>query len=148
MWLNEGDSAIAARALFGEPTWPWRIGGIGLGVLLYAVGIRATATLARSFALGSNQFAVGVVLRWSWFAASVAGCAAAFAYLPSRSAAVGQAALEIGAASFPLLFIAARHHPPEGQARPLFVTRSLAWVVFSLISFAVFVLTLGRGLPR
>lgn len=135
MALNTGDTAIAARAVFGAPEWPWRVAGFIAGIALYAVAIRAVAAAARGFVNAS-------VLRLCWLAASTAAVLAAAFYAPGRVPAMGQAALEIGAASVPLLGRFAQMRV-EGSA----IGRSVPWIAFALVVYAIFLCTLGHGLP-
>jgi hypothetical protein len=133
MALDTGDSAIAARAIFGAPEWPWRIAGFVVGIALYAVAIRAVTSAARAFVDAS-------VLRVCWLAASTAAVLAAAFYAPGRLPAMGQAALEIGAASVPLL---GRFAQVDGSV----IGRNARWIAFALAVYAIFLCTLGHGLP-
>jgi len=143
MLTLDGDSANAARAAFGEPAWPWRIGGVLLGIVLYAAGIAATISSMR--ALAADRARTRHILRVSWLAATAAACGAALAYAPDRLEAMHQAALEIGAASWPLLFLAA-WAPPAMHGGEHTIGKSFCWIAFAAIVFAVFALTLGQGL--
>ena len=135
MALDKGDSAIAAHAAFGAPEWPWRIAGFGAGIALYALAIRAVAAAARGFVDAS-------VLRLCWFAASAAAMLAAALYAPGPLSAMEQAALEIGAGALPLL---GRYASP--RAGGLAIGGSPAWIAFALAVYAIFLATLGHGLP-
>jgi hypothetical protein len=146
--LGEGDWAIAARAALDSSSWRWKpVTGV-LGLALYVVGVRLTARSLRASAghsesPGPTDFRG--LLRISWAAASLAACVAAAAYAPDRFHAVRQAFLEIGAASLPLLRLAARIQPgppPPGHEGH----QSLAWIVASVIVYVAFVATLGRGI--
>ena len=140
---DEGDWVFAARELFGKPEQPWRIGGIVLGVILYLVGVLAMRSAMRPYGPGSQR--AGSLLRWSWLAGALGAVAASLAYTQDR-AAIGQAALEIGAASWPLLLLSFRIRVDSPYVAPP-IFRSWAWIGASLILYAVFVATLGHGLP-
>ncbi|HEY3812792.1 MAG TPA: hypothetical protein VGL66_06165 [Caulobacteraceae bacterium] len=133
---DEGDWVFAARELFGRPEQPWRIGGIVLGIILYAVGILAMRRAMRPYER------VGALLRWGWLAGSTGAVIASLAYTKDH-AAIGQAALEVGAASWPMILLSFRI--PTDQSAPA-ITRSWAWIGAAVILYAVFVATLGRGL--
>ena len=139
---DEGDWVFAARELFGKPEQPWRIGGIVLGVVLYVVGVIAMRSAMRPYGPGSHQ--AGGLLRWGWLAGTLGTIAASLAYTQDR-AAIGQAALEIGAASWPMLLLSFRIRvETPNVAAPIF--RSWAWIGVSVILYAAFVAALGRGI--
>lgn len=146
--LGEGDWAVAARSLLGSSTWRWESVTGGLGFVLYVVGTRLTARSLR-LALGQDGSPRSTdfrgLLRTSWAAASLSACVAAAAYAPDRIHAVRQALLEIGAASLPMLMLAARIQPgppPPGHEGH----QALGWILASAIGYVAFVETLGRGL--
>ncbi|HEX3944802.1 MAG TPA: hypothetical protein VHW69_12015 [Rhizomicrobium sp.] len=136
MTTANGDSYFAARALFGGPEWPWRMIGFALGLALYVIGIRLLLFFVRRLSMPPEIF------RLCWFAASLAAIAAAALYAPDRRAML-QAALEIGAASLPLLWIARRSAAADAAEIP----RSLGWIAGSAIVYLVFAASLGHGLP-
>ncbi|MFZ1989697.1 MAG: hypothetical protein WAW96_07980 [Alphaproteobacteria bacterium] len=141
MVLNEGDWAIAARDAFGEPSWWWRIGGAALGLVLYRIGTRFIASSTRfAESLGVSP---AWALRIAWLSASLGACLAALLYAPDRLEALHQAALEIGAASFPLLIV----RPRMDASHPGPIDGYIGWVLFAAVLYAAFALTLGRGLP-
>lgn len=139
----EGDWAFAARAAFGEPTWPWRTGGIVLGILFYLLGMRATGAALRSIA--SSLARSRPIARLSWLAASIAACVATLAYAPDRLAAVHQAALEIGAGSWPLLVLPALIRVPAAEVNVI-INRNYGWIAFANVLYAAFIATLGYGI--
>jgi hypothetical protein len=148
MMRSDGDWFFAARAAFGEPAWPWQIGGAVTGLVLYLVGMRATAAATRAL-VGADESSgrrrARALLRTAWIAASVSACVAAAAYAPDRLGAMRQASLEIGAGSLPLLMLARRIRP--GSARmEMPLSRHFGWIVFAVVLYAVFVATLGRGI--
>ncbi|HVZ99089.1 MAG TPA: hypothetical protein VG841_02105 [Caulobacterales bacterium] len=137
--MNDGDPYFVARDVLGPPTVEVRAGGIAAGVALYAIGIAIARGFTRTFAKERAR----ALLHLSWAAAAVSACAAALAFAPDRLAASQQGALEVGAACLPLL---ARFSiaPSTSDAAPE-VTVSAPWIAAACVCFAVFVLTLGRG---
>ncbi|HEY2069284.1 MAG TPA: hypothetical protein VGG48_07000 [Rhizomicrobium sp.] len=125
---SQGDNAIVAQMLFGDPDWRWRAGLGVLSVLVYWIG--------RSQIAGRTA-----TLRIAWVAGLISAALAALLYAPDRLEALHQAALEIGAASWPLLLpTRAGENEPE-------VTRSFEWIAMSVLVFIGFAVTLGHGLP-
>jgi hypothetical protein len=144
---GEGDNAIVARALVGDPTWRWTVPASVAGVVLYAIGIAGVARASRPLR-APGQRRTSRLWRLSWLAASASACIAAVTYVPDPIGALGQAALEIGAASLPLLVMKPRTRPdaqPEAAAPP--IAPGPRWILTGVMVFLAFVLTLGRGLP-
>jgi hypothetical protein len=67
---------------------------------------------------------------------------AAALYAPDRLGAIGQAALEIGAGSLPML--ALRPLSVDRIEPPL--SRSALWIILGVLLFLGFTATLGRGI--
>jgi hypothetical protein len=145
---GEGDWAIAARTVLGSRASLWKPGGVAVGLVLYAIGMRVAASTTRSLVGGGDPAAdarVRSLLRTAWIAASASACVAAATYALDRLGAIRQAFLEIGAASIPLLFMPMGRWPltaPTQQA----LKRHLGWIFFALLLYAMFVATLGRGI--
>jgi len=139
MIVNRGDYVYAGQDWLGEPSPWWRTAGIAIGVASYIVSVRILAREAEG--LSSR---VSALLRAVWLAASVAAVAAAAFYAGDKAAAMEQAFLEIGAASFPLLLMGYRI-PAKPDTPP--IARNRAWIAISAIVFIAFTATLGRGLP-
>jgi hypothetical protein len=141
--LNDGDPYFVARDLFGEPGLALRTGGVAAGIAFYWVGIQAMRFTVR---LSYDARRARQLLRRSWLAASLSACVAALAYAPDRLGAVGQAALEIGVTCLPMLAPVAagpaHANPDTGK-----IGRSWGWIGVSFLVFALFVITLGRGMP-
>lgn len=140
---GEGDNAIVARILFGEPDWPWRIALFMLGLILYRFGTRAVALEARPFA--NQEGRARNLLYLSFVAASLASVIAALFYAPDRLHAAIQGALEIGGAAIPFLFLP-RLIKPKGTEESQ-IARSFFWIAVCALVFIALVATLGRGLP-
>lgn len=139
--LGQGDWASAARAALG-PGPQWRAVCTMAGLALYVAARRATAAGLGS-ALGSANEGRWRASRAAWIAATVSTTAAAAAYAPDRLGAMGQAFLEIGAASAPLLLAARRRPAGEPAGEPM--GRQAGWLWAAVLVYAVFVATLGRG---
>lgn len=139
MIAADGDSYFAARDTLGEPQGWWRAAGCALGIALYGLGLRATASSARALALVPNG------LKLCWLAATLASVAAAALYAPGPVDAMHQAALEIGVASWPLLILPRWLAAADGTAPQL--VRSFGWIAGAVIVYALFAATLGHGLP-
>jgi hypothetical protein len=141
MALREGDWAVAAEAAFGAASARWRLGGVLLGVGLYGLGLGVTKAALKPF--GPRA---GALMRSSWIAAFLATTFAAAAYAPERLGAMGQAALEVGAASLPLLLLRRRATPAVAASEAAVASGPL-WIGLAAVAYALFVATLGRGLP-
>jgi hypothetical protein len=76
----------------------------------------------------------------------LSACVAALAYTPDRLGAIEQAALEIGASCLPMLgrLVAEPAHANMDGGK---IRRSWGWIGVSASVFALFVVTLGRGMP-
>lgn len=142
--LNDGDIYFVARDLLGRPGLALRAAQIALGAACYWAGIRIMATYAvRIF---GDPGRARDLLRWSWISASLSACLAALAYAPGRLGAIGQAALEIGAASLPMLGRPGAQ-PEVNRQSSTGIERSSGWIGAAVAIFVLFVATLGRGLP-
>lgn len=137
-----GDLYFVAYDLFGSPTFALRAGAIIIALLLYFVGVRAARILSDQ--LSPDPKRVRRLLYIGWIAATLSGIAAALMYAPDRVGAAVQAALEIGAASLPLLTRGVVA-PIGARAPNAIIERSWPWIAASTLVFATFVLTLGRG---
>lgn len=125
---NTGDYVFAWRAFFGPSQMAVRIGFGVAAVPIY-------------LATGRFIAVQHMPLRSGWIAASVAAVLAAALYAPDRGGAITQAALEIGAASLPLLTLRTVENPAAT------LNRSFGWIAAACVVFVVFAATLGRGLP-
>jgi hypothetical protein len=141
---GQGDNAIVARQLLAGPELPWRIGLFVLGAAFYWIGIRAVARALHPFA--QTRARIRDLLLTAFGAASLAAIAAAALYAPDRIASAIQGALEIGAASIPLVFLAFRMPESTGPQEER-IAASPFWIAAAAILFTAFALTLGRGLP-
>jgi len=124
---------------------------VAFGFALYLVTVAWVARGVRAFGPGAEPTLAARARRllWpAWLGGALAEIAAAAFYAPGRLEAMHQAALEIGAASIPLLVIPLRLWPlPGPRASAPLARRSAAWIAAAVVVFAVFAATLGRGLP-
>ena len=139
---RDGDLYFAAQDFLGEPSLWWRITGVVAGVGLYVLSAR-WASRALS-ALWPDAALARRVARTAWVTASIGAILAAVASGDGWAAL--KAALEIGAGTFPWLLIPRQSRTQADPAAPLCIERSRTIIAVSLIVFAVFVATLGRGL--
>ncbi len=139
--LDEGDWAIAAHRLLGLGR-AWGFGGFALGIALYAVAIRVVSREARAFADAGRPRGLFTI---AWLAGAAACVLATLVYSAHTLMALRQGALEIGAASLPLLLIPRRLR--TGGTPEAALTRSYGWLAACGILYATFLATLGRGLP-
>jgi hypothetical protein len=141
---RDGDLYVAAQDLLGEPSLWWRITGALAGVGLYVFSAR-WASRAVS-ALWPDAAVARRVVRTAWVTASMGAMLAAVAHSGVHWAGLRDATLEIGAASFPWLLIPRQRRAQAAPVAPRRIERSWTIISVSLIVFAVFVATLGRGL--
>ncbi len=145
MHRGEGDLYFFARFLLGEVTlWErWAAGALGLALYV------STAWLVsdRLSALWPDARAARAVARTAWLAATVGAALAALAYRVHDWGNLRDAVLEIGAASFPLLFIPLRSARPVAPQPPVVIARRPAVIGLAAVVYLLFVATLGRGLP-
>lgn len=138
-----GDLYFVARDLFGTPPIALRFGAVIVAMVLYFVGVRVTRTLSDQLCRDPKR--LRRLLYISWIAATFAAIAAALTYAPDRTGAAVQAALEIGAASLPLLTRGVVAPIGANDPNPL-ITRSWPWITSALAAYALFLATLGQGL--
>ena len=138
--LNDGDYVFVLRGVFGDATPLMRAILGALGASLYLISLNLGRHLLQPFATPSVR--VRQLLRTAWLAATVAALAAALLYGPDPFSAVRQALLEIGLASAPLMLLRRQY---RGGGAPL-IGASAVWVIGAVAIYALFALTLGRGL--
>jgi len=142
-FTGEGDNAIVARMMFAGPRWALGLGLAILGLVIYRVAIRAVAAEMRVFADGAQR--VRNLFYLSFGAGSIAAVIASAFYSPDRLHSAIQGALEISAASLPMLFLPMFVRPENAREGP--IPRSPLWMIVSGLAYVAFVATLGRGLP-
>jgi hypothetical protein len=140
---GSGDLYFAAEDFLGEPSRGWRVAGTLVGIGLYLVTIRwVSRALIKLFPRVLARRAA----RMAWTAATLGAALAAILDVRHGWAGFGDAVLEIGGASVPLLFTAgvSGGSAPAGGFAPL--RRDWRVIGSSLGIYALFVATLGRGL--
>ena len=144
MYRHDGDLYFFAEFLFGRVSmWQrWLAAGAGLALYILAARIVSDALLR----LWPHARATRSVARIAWVSGTVSAGIAALAYAGSGWGDLRDAVLEIGGASFPLLFIPLRDRRIEPRQRTAFIERSPLTIAVSLVVYAGFVATLGRGI--
>jgi len=141
---RHGDLYFAAEDLLGEPSAWWRMAGTGVGTFLYVMTARwVSRALTELFPRGR---AARSVARIAWTAATLGAAFAAIFNLGHGWVGFRDGVLEIGAASVPLLFLAALSDSAPLAASPTPIRRNGVVIGLSLGLYAIFVATLGRGL--
>jgi hypothetical protein len=144
MRVRDGDLYFAGQDFLGEPSLWWRIAGSVAGLCLYVFTARWASRALSD--LWPNAGLARRVARTAWVAASLGSALAALAYSGEGWADLSGAVLEIGAGSFPLLFIPRQASALAGTPNPALIERSGATIVLSLAVYAIFTATMGRGL--
>jgi hypothetical protein len=142
MHTRNGDLYTAAQDCLGEPSLWWRLTGAAVGIGVYVLATRWVSR--RMSDLWPDAAAGRRVARIAWVAASVGAGLAALAYAGEGWGDFGNAVLEIGGSSFPLLLIPRRSRP--GIVGAAFIAPSRITIYLSLVVYTIFVVTLGRGL--
>jgi hypothetical protein len=141
---RSGDLYFTTEDLLGEPSLWWRTMGVAVGVILYlAVARWASRALTGLF---PNKDLARRAARVAWVAATIGAALAALVHVGGGLTALRDAVLEIGAASFPLLFIARKSPVSTVVSSPTPIQRSVMAICLSLALYVLFVATLGRGL--
>jgi hypothetical protein len=144
MAARDGDLYFAGQSFLGEPSGWWRIGGAGLGLVMYTL---TGHWLARSlYRLWPDATVVLHVRRTAWCAATLGATLAALPHAGAGWQDLRDAFLEFGAASFPFLLSRRIAIASASEAQRALIPRSRAIIAVALMVFAVFAATLGRGL--
>jgi hypothetical protein len=138
-----GDLYFFAQFVLGDVTVWERVLFAGLGVVLYIITLRITSRSLLE--LWPHPATARGVARMVWLGGTVAATLAGLAYRGTGWHDLHDAVLEIAGASIALLII------PLGGARAdaqpgAVLTRGYATIGFALVVFAVFAMTLGRGI--
>ncbi len=144
MHLRDGDLYFFAQFILGEVSvWErWLFAAAGLALFLVTVRLTANALLA----LWPHAAQARAVARTAWLSAILGDALAALAYRGHGWSNFRDAVLEIGAASFPLLFIPRRSRTAHDGQASVFVERSPLVTALCLLVYVLFVATLGRGI--
>lgn len=144
MFRRDGDLYFFARFLLGEVTlWErWAAGAVGFGLYVGAIWITAIG-LSR---LWPEARMARAVARTAWLSATVGAGVAALAFRSYDWPDVRDAVLEIGAASLPLLIFPVRGARNAGERTPALIARSPVVIALAALVYALFVVTMGRGM--
>ena len=144
MHRRDGDLYFFAQFLLGDvAVWErWLFAVAGLALFLVTVRLTANALIG----LWPQAAQARAVARIAWLGAILGGAVAALAYQGHSWSNFRDAVLEIGAASFPLLFIPRRGRTCEDGQSSVFVERSPLVIALCLLMYVLFVSTLGRGI--
>jgi hypothetical protein len=143
MIKRDGDLYFFARFMLGDVTVWERALFAGLGIVLYVVTLRITSRSLLE--LWPNPAVARGMARMIWLGGTMAAGLAGLAYRGAGLHDLHDAVLEIGGAAIALLIIpvgGARRDAQPGAA----LARSYVTAGIALVVFAVFVLTLGRGI--
>ena len=149
MLKRDGDLYFFAQFMLGDDVPPGvRWAAAGAGLVLYVVAGWITSAALQG--LWPQARMARAVARTAWLSATVGATLAALAFSGPHGGPdwgnVRDGALEIGAASFPLLFLPPRDARLVGERAPAIIARSPAVIVLGLAVYALFVVTQGRGL--
>jgi len=141
MLRRDGDLYFFARAMLGELSPVERWTGFAVGILLFIATARVVS--AGLLKLWPDARIARGVGRTAWLCATAGAAIAALGNTGHDWGDLRDAVLEIGGASFPLLFLPLRGGEPAGA--PVAIGRSWPVIGLAVVVFALFVLTLGRG---
>lgn len=144
MHHQDGDVYFFARWWLGTVTVWQRWIGAALGLALYLLSMRLTARALLELFQEAQK--ARWVARIVWLSATIGAALAALAYTGGGSGDLRDAVLEIGVASFPLLFIPIRGQQHSEGAPVAGIARSHPVILLALAVYAAFVATLGCGL--
>jgi hypothetical protein len=140
MYTQDGDLYWFALSLLGRMTTAERLFGGALGLGLYVVTVRFTSRALLTIAPSATAQSIA---RTAWIAA-VTGATLAAALGPGWGD-LRDAFLEIGLASLPLLFIPKKVHETSNVPSKAAIPRNRLLITTAVVVFAVFAVTLGRG---
>ena len=143
MGRRHGDLYFAGQDFLGEPSLWWRITGAVAGIGLYVFSARWASRALSD--LWPDAAVARRVARTAWVTASIGAILAALVYSGEGWANLRDAALEIGAAACPWLLIPRQRRAQVDAVAPVRIERSRTIIAVSLVVFAIFVATLGRG---
>jgi hypothetical protein len=142
MHRQDGDLYFFLNFMAGPVTVEQRGIAAAIGLAFYILTWRLTSSALLT--VTADVGAARAVARTAWLAATLgaaiaAACAAGLGWQDLQ-----EAVMEIGLASFPLLIIPLRGRPVPDAVPAL--ARSYPVVILSVVVFAAFVATLGRGM--
>jgi len=144
---NSGDLANAFRDL--PPGLHWRTAMFLIGIVFYYWSVRVTTTRMRSFIGAHEAVRIWRFIFIPYFAAALVACAAAMlnSILTGHQALLSAISSTLGAWGFLLLPLFFRLGSGRGtpSASPVYVTRSLGWIITAAAIAAVFIVAIGPG---
>jgi hypothetical protein len=144
MLKQDGDLYFFARFMLGAVS-PWvRYATAAVGLALFLLTARIVSHGFTS--IWPEKAAASAAARTAWAWAAAGATAAALLNANHDWADVKDAALEIGGASLPLLFVPLRGTAVNGERTPVVIARSPGLIGLAAAAYAVFAATLGRGL--
>jgi hypothetical protein len=144
MYQQDGDLYFFTYGWLGTVTVWQRWVGAALGLALYILSARLAVRAL--LGLWAEAKVARSVARTAWLSATIGAALAALAYTGVVPGDLRDAVLEIGAASFPLLYIP-RHSLQSSSGHPVVaIARSYPVIIVALVVYTTFVATLGRGL--
>jgi hypothetical protein len=144
MHLRDGDMYFAGQDFLGEPSLGWRIAGAALGLALFVFTARWVWRAMLELWVGDLTLARRAA-RILWVSATLGAVGAALGYRGAGFSDLRDAALEIGASAFPLLWMPSRG-AVQRNAHAEIIGRDTRLIAAALLIYTVFVATLGRGL--
>jgi hypothetical protein len=158
MHRRDGDLYFAGQDFLGEPALGWRITGALMGLMLYIFTVR-WAWRALSELWPGNLGVARRAGRIVWLSATLGAALAALFYRGVGLADLRDAILEIGVSAFPLLWIGPYEHrlrdsrrlaaakpTPQDPSGPPRIARNRCLIGAAALIYAVFFVTLGRGI--
>jgi hypothetical protein len=144
MSSREGDLYYFAEFLLGHVSalQRWLAAGLGLAFYIFTVRITSNALLR----LCPEARVARTAAQTVWISATLSAGVAALAYAGHGWSDLRDAILEIGGASFPLLFIPARSRRIEQSGPTPVIKRSFITIGLSAVIYAAFIASLGRGI--
>jgi hypothetical protein len=143
MQMRFGDLYFFADFLLGHVTIWQRSIAMVVGVILFVATARIVSN--EFLKLWPQARVARNVARSAWVSATAGAGIAALAYRGHGWGDFNNALLEIGGASFPLLFIPRRDRQVEDTRPSPVIARSSLVIVLAAIVYAVFVAYMGRG---
>ncbi len=142
MRRRDGDLYFFARDMLGNVTVAerWIFAALGLALFLFTIRLTAVGLAG----LVDDAASARKMARTAWLTATIGAAAAAAVYRGHSWPNLRDAVLEIGLASFPLLFIPRRAGDADANV-PL--SRSWPIILTAAGGYILFVLTFGRGIP-
>ncbi|MGD0143968.1 MAG: hypothetical protein ABSC92_12480 [Rhizomicrobium sp.] len=144
MYRRNGDLYFFAQFLWGDFVLWQRLVAAACGFVLYVFTVRLTSRAL--LGLWPDAAVARRAAQTVWIGATLGAAIAALAFRGQGWGDFRDAVLEIGVASFPLLFIPRRGETVGSHETPVTIARRYVVVASALVVLAIFAATLGRGL--